>query len=75
MVRSCWLVTDPVKLADADPEEAFQQVREVLTRRLAEVPTGREVISVEVATSGVVVRDRGQLEHSADLPWVEFGTP
>ncbi len=68
-----WLVNDPVQLADADPEEAFQQVREVLARRLAEIPADREVISVEVATSGVVVRDRGQLEHSTDLPWVEFG--
>jgi predicted NBD/HSP70 family sugar kinase len=68
-----WLVNDPVELADADPDEAFEQVRDVLARRLAEVPTGREVISVEVAMSGVVVRDRGQLEHSTDLPWVEFG--
>ena len=68
-----WLVTDPVKLADADPDEAFEQVRDVLTRRLAEVPSDREVISVEVAMSGVVVRDRGQLEHSTELPWVEFG--
>ncbi len=68
-----WLVNDPVELADADPDVAFEQVRAVLARRLAEVPTGREVISVEVAMSGVVVRDRGQLEHSTDLPWVEFG--
>lgn len=67
-----WLVNDPVKLAGADSEDAFDQVRDVLVRRLAEVPPGREVISVEIATSGLVVRDRGQLEHSAELPWVEF---
>lgn len=67
-----WLVTDPVHLRDADPEEAFGQVRDVLIRRLAEVPSGREVISVEVALPGVVVRDRGRIEHSTWLPWTEF---
>ena len=67
-----WLVSDPVALAGADPEEAFGQVREVLVRRLAEVPAGREVISVEIALPGVVVRDRGQVEHATELPWVEF---
>lgn len=68
-----WLVTDPVKLRGVDPEDAFGQVRDVLLRRLAEVPAGREVISIEVATPGLVVRDRGQLEHAEHLPWVEFG--
>jgi predicted NBD/HSP70 family sugar kinase len=67
-----WLTVDPVRLRDAEPEDAFEQVREVLVRRLAEVPAGREVISVEVAMPGQVVRDRGQLEHAAELPWIEF---
>lgn len=68
-----WLSQDPVALRDADPEEAFAQVSEVITRRLADVPPDREVISVEVALPGVVVRDRGQLEHAVELPWAEFG--
>lgn len=67
-----WLVNDPVALRGAEPEEAFAQVREVLVRRLAEVPADREVISVEIGIPGVVVRDRGQLERAADLPWTEF---
>jgi predicted NBD/HSP70 family sugar kinase len=68
-----WLVTDPVALRDAEPEEAFGQLRDVLVRRLADIPADREVISVEVALPGVVVRDRGRLEHAVELPWSEFG--
>ena len=67
-----WLVSDPVKLRDADPEDAFAQVAEVLRRRLAEVPPGREVISLEVALPGVVVRDRGLLQHATEVPWTDF---
>ncbi len=67
-----WLANDPVTLRGTEPEEAFAQVREVLVRRLAEVPADREVISVEIGLPGVVVRDRGQLERAADLPWTEF---
>lgn len=67
-----WLVNDPVTLRGTEPEEAFAQVREVLVRRLAEVPADREVISVEIGIPGMVVRDRGQLERAADLPWTEF---
>jgi predicted NBD/HSP70 family sugar kinase len=67
-----WLVTDPVRLHGVDPDQAFGQLREVLVRRLAEVPDGRDVISVEIALPGTVVRDRGQLEHAAELPWTEF---
>ena len=67
-----WLVNDPVALRGTEPEEAFAQVREVLVRRLAEVPAGREVISVEIGIPGVVVRDSGRLERAANLPWTEF---
>lgn len=67
-----WLTTDPVQLDDPSPDEAFEQVRQVLLRRLAEVPAGAEVISVEVAMPGVVLRDDGQLSHSAELPWSDF---
>jgi predicted NBD/HSP70 family sugar kinase len=67
-----WLVTDPVVLHDLDPDDAFGRLRDILVRRLAEVPAGTEVVSVEIAMPGVVVRDRGQLEHAAELPWTEF---
>lgn len=67
-----WLVSDPVDLSGTDPEEAFGRVRDVLVRRFAEVPTDREVISVEVALPGVVIRDSGQIEHAGELPWNEF---
>ncbi len=67
-----WLVSDPVELGGADPEEAFGRVRDVIVRRFAEVPSDREVISVEVALPGVVIRARGQVEHAAELPWNEF---
>jgi predicted NBD/HSP70 family sugar kinase len=66
-----WLVSDSVDL-DGDPEESFDRVRDIIVRRLAEVPAEREVISVEIAMPGVVVRDRGQLEHAEELPWTEF---
>ncbi|MDN5764176.1 MAG: ROK family protein [Microlunatus sp.] len=67
-----WLVTEPATLRGADPGEAFAQVRDILLRRLAEVPDGCEVIAVEVALPGVVLRDHGQLEYAADLPWTNF---
>lgn len=67
-----WLVSDPVQLRGTDPDEAFDQVRDVLVRRLAEVPVDREVISVEIALPGVVIRDRGQVQHATELPWTEY---
>lgn len=67
-----WLVTDPVQLLEADQEEGFAQVRDVIVRRIGEIPAGREVVSVEIGLPGQVVRDRGQIEHAAELPWTEF---
>jgi predicted NBD/HSP70 family sugar kinase len=69
--REVWSASIPVDLRRAG-EQAYGTIREILVRELAQLPPDKELLAVEVATTGYVERDRGIVDWSVRLDWHDF---